>query len=327
MNARPDSCADTARYRRWSASFPEKTPFFHRPEWLDAVCGPEGWRAVVHEESGEIRAAWPFGWTRKWGPADLYLPPYTQFLGPLLFDEAFEANAARYAFHKRASEALLDRLPPYGSCLFHTTYRFHNWMPFMWRGFQQHTRYSYVLTLGEDASSWLNAFSRTRRKQLRKADKAGLRPKLGLSAEEIHAHHARVLAARGQRPSYSIELLARMMQAADAIGECLVVGVYTPSELLCSVQVAVRAGRRAYNILSAIDPERNREGASVLGMHSLLSHLAGRADSLDMLGSIDPAVEQAYREYGGGLHAYMAIYRDTHPLFRMRRWYRRLGKR
>lgn len=127
-------------------------PIFSRDWWLDAVIGENNWDVAITERGEEIVASFPYAIKRKLTFTVLSMPFLTQTLGIWIKypERQKQKYVTKLSYEKEIFSALIDKLPScdYFSQNFHWSIT--NWLPFYWKGFQQTTRYTYIL---EDLSS------------------------------------------------------------------------------------------------------------------------------------------------------------------------------
>jgi hypothetical protein len=127
---------------------------FQEPWRLDAVA--EGvWQSLEVVRGDQIAARMPFVLRRRFGLRIIRPPPLTPTLGPWIRPSAASA-ARRMAEEKELLNELIDQLPPWDCFEADFHHRITNWLPFYWRGFEQTTRYTYVLN---DVSSLENVWN------------------------------------------------------------------------------------------------------------------------------------------------------------------------
>src|SRR5215204_3375077 len=151
------------------ASLDETNTLFEQPWWLDAVA-PNAWDAVQVSSGDQVVARLAYVAKNKRGMTALSMPPLTLTLGPWL-----APSRAKYANQlgqqKELMTSLIEQLPPcdYFSQYFHPSVT--NWLPFYWRGFEQTTRYTYVIEALDDLERVWSEFSKKLRWEIRKAQK------------------------------------------------------------------------------------------------------------------------------------------------------------
>ena len=143
-------------------------PVFSRPWYLDAVCqtASENWDVILLEENGKIIASWPYMIREKFGFRFNLSPKLTKFLGPYIVSR----KRSQKQMHKICA-TLIAKLP--SSKIFQQNfhYNFTDWLPFYWEGFEQSTRYSYILNNLENLDQVYQNFSSDyRNNKIKKAE-------------------------------------------------------------------------------------------------------------------------------------------------------------
>jgi hypothetical protein len=282
---------------------------FSEPWWLDVVA-PGRWSAVELKEGDRVYARMPYVLRKKAGLKVVYMPPLTQSLGPWL--EPRDAKYARQlAFQKDCMTALIEGLPAFDrfSQSFH--YSVTNWLPFYWKGFQQTTRYTYVLDeIGDRDKVW-SGFLENIRTDVRKAEKKlTIREDLGVDrlidligmtfrrqGREAMPHPPelirRIEAAARERDR------GRMFFAEDAEGR-----VHAGILVLFDAQ-------SAYYLLSGGDPELRSSGATSLLVWHAIKAAGARVQKFDFEGSMLEPVERFVRAFGARQTAYFRVTRAS----------------
>jgi hypothetical protein len=117
-------------------------PLFFKPEWLDIVCGNNQYNILTYcDEDNTIVAIYTY--FIKDGKS--YTPPFTPFCGPyLLLDNYSYRDSLSLSF--KALEFFSLQLKQLNCVINHRWhYSINNWLPFYWEGFEQTTRYTYLI--------------------------------------------------------------------------------------------------------------------------------------------------------------------------------------
>lgn len=326
MTSVPSLEEDKKAYIHWAKQHPA-LPFGYHPCWLDAVCGPHAWSAVVAGSYQEPRGVWPF-WYRRRGPFwEINQPPLTPHLGPWLHRPPTTRNTRLYAEDTRVLLQLLERLPACHYLQQNCPYHLHNMLPFHWAGWVQRPRYSYVLTLQDmDAASILAAFSQGKRQEVRRGHRQGLQFVEHLSIDAFYAFHHSCLQAAGKKPLFTLEQIRRWHAALEPLGWNWLVGALNPEGQLMAAHWIVWQSHTAYNLMMALAPAGKRCGASAWLMYQILSAVQSQTQQFDFEGSMDPRIEASYRQYGGRRHLFFFIQHNRHWLYRIRHAWRILRK-
>ena len=97
------------------------------------------------------------------------MPPLTQTMGPYIKYPEGQKYARKLAYEKEMMTNLIDQLPKvdYFCQNFHSSIT--NWLPFYWKGFEQSTRYSYVISEFNEEIELV--FQENIRREIKKAKK------------------------------------------------------------------------------------------------------------------------------------------------------------
>ncbi len=303
---RPAAAADP--YDRWLDTSPQRSIYCRR-WWLDAVA-PNAYEILTIEEGGEIRAAWPITFQEISGHRVVAMPPLTQKLGVL-----FAASPAKYAERlsqeHRLIEGLIERLPArtFVSHHFHET--FTNWLPFHWHGFQQTTRYTYLLPSLADVDAIWNALRKAARTTIRNGEKHGLRVRDATDVGEVFSLYARTMARQGLPLPYTQAQLERLDAAcvANAGRQALIAedaqgrphaGLYLVYDQDCAIY-----------LMGGADPELRQSGAQTVLLWEAIRFASSRSRQFDFEGSMIRGVEAALRDLGGIQTPYFRIWREA----------------
>ena len=148
-------------------------PLHLQPWWLDAVCGGgANWQiALAVNKGGEVTGALPYFSTRRWGLPVVQMPPFTAYAGPVLRyppQSTFKESSWPAIEHKVLAE-LIGQLPRVAYFVQHFRPEVTDWLPFYWAGFQQTTRYTYILPDTADLSALYAGLKNTVRTDLKTA--------------------------------------------------------------------------------------------------------------------------------------------------------------
>jgi lipid II:glycine glycyltransferase (peptidoglycan interpeptide bridge formation enzyme) len=164
---------DLSLYKTFSETEPT-LPIFMQIGWLDAVCGKnteggKNWSAALAtDKNGQIDAAIVFQIRKKWGITTLSEPPLTPFCGVWLRQKSFSKTYEAQTYVKKTLEQLIEQLPKAHRYHFRFHYNLTDWQPFYWAGWQQMTRYTYVLGLSE--KDFFQNYSTNTQRNIRKAN-------------------------------------------------------------------------------------------------------------------------------------------------------------
>ena len=272
------------------------------------MAGPENWGEALVESGGKRHARLPYAIQKRHGKIILCCPPLTQHLGPW-----FAATNTKYAKvlarQKDLVGELLNQLPRhhmFQQCFHHSIT---NWLPWYWQGFEQTTRYTYVLDdLSNEQALW-DGIQSNIRTDIRKAlNRFGLIIRTDLG------------------PQVLLETCQKTFQRQDIAGlpEQLIMRLYDA----CSQHHAGKAffavddqnrvhaavyivwdDRAAFYLLGGGDPEFRNSGAHSLLMWEAIKFASTVTRSFDFEGSMIEPVERFFRAFGARQAPYHQISR------------------
>jgi len=286
---------------------------FCRSWWLQAV-SPHEFEILTLRKGGRIVAGMPMVVSRAFGQRIIYMPHFTQALGVLLAPPTKQSYAANLSAEMQVLKELVAAIPRFAcfNICFH--YNFTNWLPFYWSGYQQTTRYTYVLHDLTDLSKVFSGFAHSKRKNIKKAEMLVTVHK-DLSAKDFYDHHEMTLQKQGARISYSSELFRRIHDAALTRRAGKTWYAMGGSKEIHAAIFVVYDKHSAYYLISSIDPDHSSSGATTLLLREAISYVSPFTKRFDFEGSMIQAVEQSFRRFGAVQTPFFAITKDSRSFF------------
>ena len=191
----------------------EVISLFQQPWWLNAVA-PGRWSAVEIYRGDELKARLPYVVDRRMGLTLFRQSPLTPSLGPWVSPSEGK-YASQLARQKELYMDLIAQLPvhDYFSQNFHCSVE--NWLPFYWKGFQQTTRYTYVIENLTHLDHVWSEFQENIRREIRKASKR-LRVHSDYEIDKFLDVHELTFKRQGLLLPYSREFVHRIDTACSA---------------------------------------------------------------------------------------------------------------
>ncbi len=283
----------------------ENLPVFLYDWWLDAVCG-DNWDTALVKPDSEVLAFMPYHFKKVLNFKISILPQLTQFLGPWINypGDLKESNRAEY--EKRMMNELIAQLPDHHYFEQNFHFSVENWLPFYWKGYEQTTRYTYIIEDIAHSERVFNNFTPSKRKNINKAAEL-VEVKFDLSSDDFYEHHKMTLAKQGQNISYQKELFKKIYDAAYQKKAGRTVYAADKNGIIHSALFVVWSKYSAYDLISSIDPDhKNSESASLL-VWEMIKYLSGKAHRFDFEGSMIESVERSFRQFGTVQKAYFNI--------------------
>lgn len=283
-------------------------PIFYQPWWLDASA-PGRWDYAVALRGDEVAAALPYAIEQgPFGQTWITMPPFTMTLGPWL-----RPSEAKYSNvlgeQKELMNELVDALPPhrYFAQNFHPSVT--NWLPFMWRGFSQTTRYTYVLDDLTNVDALWDDLAHNVRKSIRKAEKQ-VRVVEGLGAERFWEMNAMTFARQGRTTPHGMDVVGRLWAACEERGAGKMLFAVDEQDQVHAATFIVWTEPACYYLMGGGDPELRSSGAGSLLMWEAIRHASAVSRRFDFEGSIIEPIERYFRSFGGRQMPYSRVTRD-----------------
>ncbi|EGQ9631793.1 GNAT family N-acetyltransferase [Vibrio cholerae] len=279
-------------------------PIFSQAWWLDAVAG-DNWDVCIVEKGDKIQATMPYVVQKKFGLTLLIQPKLTQTLGPWL-----RSSTAKYSKQlsqqKDLMEALIDQLPKYHYFSQNWHYSNTNWLPFYWKGFEQTTRYTYVIEKTSDLERVFSDFEHSKRKNMKKSESI-IKVVFDISAEEFYENHKMTLKKQGLEISYSFKLFKRIYDEGYKRNQAKTIAAFDHDGNLHAALFVIWDGISAYDLISTIDPDYRTYGAASVLIRDIIRYTSQFVNKFDFEGSMIEPVERSFRQFGAKQIPYFAL--------------------
>ncbi len=290
------------RYRAFAASEPQ-LPLCFQPWYLDAVCAGGSWGLALQEEDKQITGVWTWFEKKFLGLPYLTMPHFTKWMGPWLHPGR---PGGLTQDHERLT-ALMAQLPRVVKQDQDCHPSLQNWLPMYWAGYQQSTRYTYILQV-DDLEQVKAGCNRNVRRTIHKGE-SRLHLEEQADIAVLYLLLEKSFARQHLSLPYSLPLLTKHIQSLEenhavklffALDDA---GNYHGASALSWDQ------HRAYYHLSGDDPTFRESGAGIYltwkAIEYTQAHLRGRV--FDFLGSMLPGVELVRRNFGARQEPYFRI--------------------
>ncbi|MDX1684300.1 MAG: hypothetical protein R3275_03630 [Saprospiraceae bacterium] len=277
---------DQLEYRAFVDS-QEEWPFFMTPWWMDAMCGKEHWSACMVMEKDECLAAMPFEYRKKYGLTKISTPEFTPHSGPWILRPQSEKPHSIMASFEGVVQRLLKSLPPYSRLDLKLSPETPYSLPFTWAALQESSRYTYRLPVISAESTFEN-FNRTIRKHLQSEDD------WIVSVEEMDDILDFLYEHNKHYDKSQLSKLRLLDTIPDSKVEGIKLGVRKDGKLT-AVQLAIMDKDTVFLLASGVDKsvEHNRSFNNIIW--HLVEKYTESINTIDFMGSMDPAVASTYR--------------------------------
>lgn len=288
----------------------EKLPIFFQDWYLDAVCQEGRWDAAVVEQTGDVIAVMPYFLKKKAIFQYITVPMFVKMMGPYLIEE-YRSLKYEHQLYKK----LLEQLPKVDAFKQHFHYSVTNWLPFYWAGYQQTTRYSYLLDL-QDIDQVQKGFNRNIRRNIKKAQQQ-LRVVHDLSIEDFYQLNKLSFDRQGIPIPYSFEQFRRHDEALAQHHARQLFFAVDENDRIHSASYLIWDKVSSYYHLSGDDPELRDSGAGILLIWKAIQFTKNQLglSTFDFEGSMMKNVEAIRRQFGAKQVPYFSLSNYDSRLF------------
>ncbi|SFB47905.1 Acetyltransferase (GNAT) domain-containing protein [Cohnella sp. OV330] len=276
-------------------------PIFSRDWWLDSVAENQ-WDVALAERNGMIVAALPY--VKK--ENKIIMPKHTQTMGIWAAYPPKQKNSTRLGYEKDIFNELIDQLPTVD----HFFQRFHysvtNWLPFYWRGYQQTTRYTYVLDQLEDLNRVFNEFRSNIKTDIRKAVRS-VDIKIEDDIEKFYTVNQKTFERQNVPMGYTLDYVKKIDRACRERNCRKMWFAYDQDNRIHAAIYVIWDENSAYYIMGGGDPELRNSGATSLLLWEAIKHSATVTAKFDFEGSMLEPVERFFRAFGAKQTPYFLI--------------------
>lgn len=289
-------------------------PIFSQAWWLDSV-SEKSWDVCLVENNNEIIAAMPYIKRKSYGFTLISQPPLTQNLGPWLKYSSVNYNK-RLSSDKNLMQALVDQLPKYHYFNQNWHYSQVNWLPFYWLGFQQTTRYTYVIEGLADLDFIYKNFTSSYRNKIRKAAKV-VTVKQNMKPEDFFEINKKTFIRQSIEIPYTKSFFIKHDNALNEKNSREIFYAIDENGNVHSALYLTWDKISSYVHLVGEDPRYRNSGAGILLIWEAIKYTKNvlNLDVFDFEGSIIESVERVRRDCGGVQKAYHSITHKKSILF------------
>ncbi len=297
-----------ARYQKLIQQIPD-FPVFAYDWYLDSVCGAGTWDVVFLEKEGQDIGAFPY-FLKKKGPFKyITMPPLCKFMGPYLLPE-FQ-NQPAYI------QALFDRLPSVSSFTQNFHYSVATNQTFPLKALSPKTFFSYRLQNIEDLETTRSKLARHYRNSILRKAPETLTIRHDLGVEAYYEINRKTYARQEMDPPFSLDLLRKNVVALEKNKAGKIFFVVDEQERIHAAALLVWDQQTAWYHSAGGDPELRKSGAGIYVVWEMIRFASSELGlkQFDFAGSMIPAIEKLWLNFGAARHEYYHLEHHFSKLF------------
>lgn len=273
---------------------------------------PNSWQEIIAGNKAGIFGRFPYVMIRDERSVSITMPPLTQTLGPCL-SQSSAKYAKQLGIQKDLFNEIISKLPKYDYFSQNFHYSVTNWLPFYWKGFNQTTRYTYVIEDISDLQEVWRGFLDNIRSDIRKAEKQlevqnDLEIDLFLNTIELTFKRQNIAFP------YSRDLVRMLDVACKKRQACRNFVARDAQDRIHAVVYLVWDENSAYYLMGGGDPDLRNSGAHSLLLWKAIQFASTVTNKFDFEGSMLEPVERFFRAFGAKQIPYFQITKTNLPV-------------
>jgi hypothetical protein len=310
---------------RWDA-FVDASPeggLFSLYGYLSAL--NEHWQAaIVKDQKDQWMAIMPYATVRKWRYRMVAQPAFSQFWGPCFVPLDSLSTYKQYSRKRdwgqllvqawQEAHLVLQNCHPYFDCP----------MPFYEAGYEIHTRYTYVLDLGQEEEKIWMGLEPSLRRRIRRVEERGwslvkldhIDPLLDLYAAQKNQGHD--ILGVAQNAEQRLKKLTQYLQQ-NQFGQLW--ALQDEAQEVQAAAVIAHYKEKAFYLWGTYHPQKAPAGAMAwLIWQQIIRARSAGCSIFDFEGSMVPDIARFFRRFGARPIPYLQLYKNALPL--LVRWIR-----
>ena len=299
--------------------FEKDIPIFSCNWWLDAVCGEDNWDVELFEKGGEIFASMPYYKIRKARFNLLIMPKLTQTLGIYIKYPKSQKYYKKLSWEKKAMSMIINKLPKvdYFSQNFH--HSIGNWLPFYWAGYEQTTRYSYLIdaTAGGVMDLVEDGFENDIRRRIKKTISSGVEVFEGEDIGLFYELNKMTFARKSVDMPYSFEFIGNLYKKCKENNAVKMFFAKDKNGAILAASFLVHDKNVVYYLMGGINPAKKELGAMDLVLFESIKFAMQSKRAFDFEGSMIESIEKYFRAFGAIQKPYYSISKINSKLLKV----------
>jgi hypothetical protein len=296
-------------YKQWDL-FVDQSPqgdVYCYSWWLEAIT-KSNFKILAIIENNEIVAGIPIAFDSQNKANE---PPLTRTLGVLYKIHETKLKSKQRSAERRWLTELLEYLPldDFNQMCMH--HNFNDWLPFRWKGFNQTTRYTYIINyIGKNINDLLKNIDRETRRIIRIASENEIRVEITDDFDLLYKYVSLSYKRQGLEfrvPYNDMRALDDAMKKRD---NRVIFKAFDNTGKVHAVLYAAFNQKSAYALLSGSDAKLRKAGGHTLIMWEAIKYFIDKVGYFNFGGSDIRRIEAHLKGFGGTLTPYFHIYNE-----------------
>lgn len=282
------------------------TPFFHLPCFLDSVTDGSWDVAIVEDKNGNLLASMPYFLEKRGKYKNIVQPHLAQYMGPWLNKEYIQTKTI-HRTHQLIEE-LMEQLPACHAYFQNWHFSVMNWLPLHAQGYEQTSRYTYIVDGRKEEDELWKAISSNVRRDIKNASKViEMVEDESIDFEVFFDIVGSTFERKSTELIYDKALFKKLDDRLKKEGRRKILYAKHEDGTLCGTMYLVWDNTTIYYLAGGIkEAYKKHYPISVLHWESL-KYAASRNMIFDFEGSMLPSIERFIRRFGTEQKTYHSI--------------------
>ena len=244
------------------------------------------------------------------------MPPLTQIMGVYIKYPANQKYYKKLSFEKEVMTQLIDALPKFDYFSQNFDKKISNWLPFCWKGFEQTTRYTYLL---EDLTfqDLEKKLENDVRRRCRKGTEAGLFVLESEDIEKFYEINSLTFLRKGNKIPYSFDFVKKLYEVCK-IHNSVKIYFAVKDDTVMAVNFLIYDQNTVYYLMGGIHPAYKDLGGMDLVLVQSIRFALESGLVFDFEGSMVESIEKYFRSFGAIQKPYFSIKKTNSLILKTR---------
>ncbi len=315
---------EQSEYDIWN-EFVDKSPqgsIFAKSFWLDAV-GSKYSILGCFDRGGKLVAGMPITESKS---GYVTMPKLTQTLGIVFSDFSEMKYVKRISKEKDIIMDFVDHIPKFKYLDLGFHYNFTNWMPFMWKGYKEQTKYTYVIEDIQNVEKVRGDFADNTKSIITKSIAGNLKVIDNLTLADMYNMLKKTFERQNMSVPFDFHWFTSFDKIIDKNNARKILFTVDEQNNLHAALYLVYDKNCAYYLLGGADPEFRSSGAMYLNVFEAIKYSANFTNKFDFEGSVVPQIESMFRSFGATQKQYFRISKNNSIILNLKEDIRKYAK-
>ena len=279
---------------------------FQSALWLVSVAGEDNWDVILSFKGSLLVGALPYVTNSKLGLKQITLPFLTPYLGPIIIYPNDLKKENHHSHDRKVTTDLVEQIPTNDRFITQSDFSFKYWSPFNWAGYNQTTRYSYLLDTSTSEDELFKGLKSNIKKHIRNSSTIFSIHEAN-EINTIFDLHKDDLKGKGLELLFTKEQLSQLDSSLSESERRLIYHAKDSSGNIVCAFYLVFDHQYTHYLMGAVKNEARPSGVMSLLMWEAIKESNRRGLTFNFEGSMNKNIDRFFSSFGADLTPYMQI--------------------